>query len=259
MELEQTISNLQLENQQLRQKKQTPKLAIKFSGGCVEENKDESSTIQQVKEPETKTTTNVTTQTYETAFIECMTCEALQPLLISVGKAVVVMCEKRSVPSSTNKHNKIIRTTKLSHGNVSKWTVEVEKDLQRIESLITDIETEFHEKSKMNEDLVLKINGLEGTIEELEVGKSRFDSIESELKIKCKFHEDQYTKLESHTKDIEAKLIEKTMNLKHSEQRAKELEGKLDISTDEVEKLKSSVQVLGIFTIDNFYIVNLFH
>ena len=129
---------------------------------------------------------------------------------------------------------------------MSKWTVEVEKDLQRIESLITEIETESHEKSKTNEDLELKVKALEGIVKELEAGKMLFDSIESELKIKCKFHENQFTKLETHTKDVEAKLVEKTLDLKHSKQQVEELEGKLELSTGEVEKLKTSVQVLGI-------------
>ena len=255
MELEQTISDLHLENQKLRQNKQIPKLAINFSG----ENKDGASVVQQpANKPETSTIVNVnmTTQTYETAFIKCMTCEALQSLLLSIGKAVVVMCEKRNIPSSTNKHNKIIRTTKLSHGNVSKWTVEVEKDLQRIESLITEIETESHEKSKTNEDLELKVKALEGIVKELEAGKMLFDSIESELKIKCKFHENQFTKLETHTKDVEAKLVEKTMDLKHSKQQVEKLEAKLELSTSEVEKLRTSVQALGILF---FFILFLFH
>lgn len=261
MELEQTISDLQLENQQLRQKRQTPKLAINFSGVSGEEVKDGVTDIQQTKEPDSKTIRNVTvtTQTYETAFLECMTCEALQSLLLSIGKAVVEMCEKRSVPSSTNKHNKILRTTKLSHGIASKWTVEVEKDLQRIELLINEIETGLQGENKINEELELKINNLEGIIKELKLNKSQFDSVESELKIRCKFHEDQYTKLNLHTKDVEAKLIEKTMDLKHSQQQIEELEKKLELSAGEVKNLKISVQLLGIMFIINLFYFDFFH
>ena len=174
-----------------------------------------------------------------------MTCESLQPLLLQIGKSVVEMCEKRSVPSSTNKHNKILRTTKLSQSNVSKWTMEVKKDLQRVESLVTEMETEAQTRSKAKEDLELKVNYLEGIVKELEDSKSEFDSIESELKIKCKFHEDQYAKLGDHTKDVEFKIIEKTMALKHYEQQIEELEGKLKLTTCEADKLKTSVQVLG--------------
>lgn len=250
MDLEQALSDLQLQNQQLHQKKgktMVPKLAINFGGNDPRSKQNDDSASDSMEKIDDIPMSSISTQTFETAFVDCLTCETLQPLLLQVGKIVVEMCEKRNVPSSTNKQNKILRTTKLSSSNVSKWTTEVEKDLQRVEVFVTELETELQAKNQTNLDLGTAGNNFQERINELEKSKSEFDTIEQELKIKCQFHEEQYSKLDNHTKDVERSLAEKTVTLQNSEQQIEVLQTKLESSLAEVEKLNGSIQVLGKF------------
>ncbi|XP_066922140.1 coiled-coil domain-containing protein 157-like [Clytia hemisphaerica] len=245
MDLEQAISDLRLENQKLhRQKRQNaPKLAIKFDGPKLElatplDNDTLSSSDDNVNK------TSISTQTFETAFVECMTCDVLQNYLLDIGSCVVCICENQNLPSAINKHNKILRNTKLSPSNVNKWSSELQKDLKRLESLVNEKEEESRKHENENLDLHAKIGHLEKVIHSLESEKSKFDSIKTELEVKCDFHSKQNEDFQARVKELEKDLYRKEESLNKRNDHVAQLEEQLKNLTEEITKLQSSKQIL---------------
>ena len=245
MDLEQVTSDLRLENQKLRQQKHhTPKLAINFNGPKSEAATPEDDTSEQ---DDHVNNASISTQTFETAFVECMTCEVLQNYLLEIGSCVVCICESQNLPSSTNKHNKILRNTKLSPSNVNKWSGEVQKDMKRLESLISDKDEESKRQENENMELRSKIEHLEKNVHELESEKSKFGSIKTELELNCNFHSKQNEDLQAHVKELEKDIFHKEEALNKRNDQIVELEEQCKYSKDEISKLQSSNQVLGMF------------
>lgn len=76
---------------------------------------------------------NKNTQTYETAFVPCESCDSVQKNLREVGDIVISVCSSQGLPSSLSKYKARIEGLDWFTGSdVARWAAEQNKDLTRI-------------------------------------------------------------------------------------------------------------------------------
>ncbi len=79
-----------------------------------------------------KVLTNVSTQTFDTAFVPCEACSRTQQNLLDVGASVIALCESQGLPSSLAKQKKLLKQSLMAATDVSRWTNEQTRDIERI-------------------------------------------------------------------------------------------------------------------------------
>jgi len=174
-----------------------------------------------------------------------MTCEILQGHILDVGQCIVNICETQSLPSATNKQNKIIRSTKLSCSNVAKWSIELQKDLQKVSSLISERESDNTTLRDENNTLKDGVKNSDQKLEELTEKAMRFASIEKDLNEKCKLLQSCLDRAREETNSTEIQLKDEKKKLSLANATNQDLEKSLKDANGEIEKYKCSIKALG--------------
>ena len=265
MDFEQVTTELRNENQKLKNSQKQaknlankPKLAINFNTLAKAPISDgEESTSFKDDEDETpkQETISISTQTFETAFINCMTCEDLQSHILDVGQSIVNICETQNLPSATNKQNKIIRNTKLSCSNVAKWSTELQKDLSKISYLVSEKESNCVELRNEKNALKEKVKNSDQKLQTFTEEKSRLSSIEKDLNERCTLLQNRLDKAEEELNNTKIQLKDDNERLSLANTNNLDLEKSLIDANGEIEKYKCSIKALG--KSGNFFSVKL--
>lgn len=149
---------------------------------------------------------NKSCQTSETAFTPCDSCSMVQKSFRQCGEIVVNICQQQQIPSCLQKFRpQVSHLDWLSGNDISRWSVEQQKDLQRISKLTATIKPLKDELAKCQE-----------TIEKLEKRVLNFDrdmkhekddraALNKQYELKLKQIEEQHTQtleLEKQQRDL---------------------------------------------------------
>lgn len=231
MDLEASFTELKLENDELRHNIGKNPTAV-----CTKEN--QAHPISEKPVPTLLTINTQSTQTFETAFVECEICSKLQSSLIEIGESVINICETQNMPSSISKHNKIIRSCKLSTSIVDKWSVEFIKDLKKVLRCVQDNEGENSTLKKQLEITKNKKEDLEKELSLVHTAKETLENNERDLSKRC-------NSLKELVKSYEEKQVLADNKIKELEIINGKLKKDLDNSTEELGKHKISIRALG--------------
>ena len=86
-----------------------------------------------------KDTRTVASQTLETSFVPCEACACVQLSLKSVTDMIVEVCESQGLPSAMARHRSQEVVATMTASDVSRWTKEQGKDLDRIRKHLQDL------------------------------------------------------------------------------------------------------------------------
>lgn len=240
MDLETSFTELKLQNDQLRRK--DGKHPVIYSDKDVQlEPMFNSGTHMQIL-------TTVSTQTFETAFAECEICSKLQSSLIDIGGCVLNICETQNLPSSVSKHNKILKSCKLSSSIVEKWSMEFIKDLKKVLHCVQDNERENNTLKKQLQIYKTKIETLENENSIVSADRDTLQKSEEKLLAQCNSLKELVKSYEQNQDSAKNKIEEL--------QAANELLKKgLDCSTEELGKHKISIRALGTLHIHLYLVI----
>lgn len=102
---------------------------------------------------------NKSTQTIETAFVPCESCNSVQKCFRDTGNALVSMCQSQGLPSSLSKVKSQLSSLDWMTGNdVMRWSAEQNKDIERLNkhlsqfnALQTAMEAEKGKSNKLSQ------------------------------------------------------------------------------------------------------------
>ena len=163
---------------------------------------------------------NKSCQTSETAFTPCDSCSIVQKSFRQSGEIIVNICQQQQIPSCLQKFRpQVSHLDWLSGNDVSRWSAEQNKDLQRISKLTATIQPMKRELSDCSE----KCDKLEKRVtnfdRDLKRERDERSALHNQYEMKIKEIESQHTKtleLERQQRDLLAlnkqeleKLLEK--------------------------------------------------
>ncbi|XP_035691862.1 coiled-coil domain-containing protein 157-like isoform X2 [Branchiostoma floridae] len=180
-------------------------------------------------------------QTLETAFVPCEACYRVQQNLVDVGNNVVNVCQTQGLPSSlkTYKAQQHLET-EMTAADVSRWTAEQNKDMQRI--------------NKHLENLMSQINPLKEELAAVEREKAklqkRIDGFDGELRREQEVQRAEIRQREEKMRKAEEASAESLarMNNINKELSAgkKELEERLDRMRVELDGQEHTIKELEV-------------
>lgn len=84
-----------------------------------------------------KDNSNKSSQTLETAFVPCESCHKVQNCFRSVADSMTQVCKVQGIPSAIAKFRKQLKGIDwYSANDIARWSVEQEKDLERINKVV---------------------------------------------------------------------------------------------------------------------------
>ncbi|XP_030847511.1 coiled-coil domain-containing protein 157 isoform X2 [Strongylocentrotus purpuratus] len=175
---------------------------------------------------DTRTTSS---QTLETAFVPCEACERVQLCLRDVGETITDVCQSQKLPSSIARHRKQLPGDVLSAMDVSRWTMEQNKDLDRIKDHLSNLMAQIH-------PLEAELAASQEACERLTENVSRKDK---DLKSANVSHGTEVKQFEAKVKEIERQHAESIMVVKRSYEEAR---GGKKKTEEELTKLKRELQ-----------------
>ena len=116
----------------------------------------------------TKTCKDAPTQTYDTAFVPCEACSRTQENLIAVGQVVMKVCESQGLPSSLAKQKRLLKQSLLAAADVSRWAVEQNRDLSRINDHLDNLYAQINPLQEKLDKSRERRKALEGQVKNLE-------------------------------------------------------------------------------------------
>ncbi|XP_066303806.1 coiled-coil domain-containing protein 157-like isoform X2 [Branchiostoma lanceolatum] len=180
-------------------------------------------------------------QTLETAFVPCEACYRVQQNLVDVGNNVVNVCQTQGLPSSlkTYKAQQHLET-EMSAADVSRWTAEQNKDMQRI--------------NKHLENLMSQINPLKEELAAAEREKSRLqkriDGFDGELRREQEVQRAELRQKEEKMKKVEEASAESLARLNNINKELsagkKELEERVERMRVELDRQEHTMKELEV-------------
>ncbi|XP_054749412.2 coiled-coil domain-containing protein 157-like [Lytechinus pictus] len=181
---------------------------------------------QQVIAIDTRTTSS---QTLETAFVPCESCERVQLCLKDVGETITEVCHSQKLLSSIARHRKQLPGDVMSAMDVSRWATEQNKDLERIKDHLSDLMAQI-------EPLETKLAASQEACERLTENVSQKDKDLRSAKVS---HGTEIKQYEAKVKEIERQHAESIMVVKRSYEEARNGKKKTE---EELTKLKRELQ-----------------
>ena len=83
---------------------------------------------------------SISTQTFETAFLPCLACSNMQNCLITIGSAIISICESQGLPSLLAKYKRAYKDVEMTNLDIQKWSTEQERDLQKVCKHLEDLQ-----------------------------------------------------------------------------------------------------------------------
>ncbi|XP_019638383.1 PREDICTED: coiled-coil domain-containing protein 157-like [Branchiostoma belcheri] len=152
-------------------------------------------------------------QTLETAFVPCEACFRVQQNLVDVGNNVINVCQTQGLPSSlkTYKAQQHLET-EMSAADVSRWTAEQNKDMQRINkhlenlmSQINPLKEEVAAAEREKAKLQKRIDGFDGELRrEQEVQRAELRQKEERMKRVEEASTESLARMENINKELSA-------------------------------------------------------
>ena len=181
---------------------------------------------------------NKSCQTAETAFTPCDSCSIVQKSFRQSGEIIVNICQQQQIPSCLQKFRpQVSHLDWLSGNDVSRWSAEQNKDLQRISKLTATIQPmkqELKECSEKCEKLEKRVGNFD---RDMKREKDERSALHNQYEMKIKELENQHTKrleLEHQQRDLLA--VNK-----------QELEKMLQKHKSELQEQQNLLQDLGMF------------
>jgi peptidoglycan hydrolase CwlO-like protein len=247
MKMEDVLLELTVENEKLKRSTvgtpKTPRRAsakVRKKVECEDDGiTDETQMVNDTthKAPPQPTTSTTFTQTYETAFVPCEACAAMQANVMKLGTSVIDICESHGLPCSLAKQKKLMKNTTMTMNDVVRWCTEEERDIAKVNKYMGDIhnqlaplQTQLTQTQTTNKTLTEQLNTTTADRDKL---RSRVDASEEE----CSRVRRKVEDLEKRVKLVEGNNVQ--------------LKGENDILkdsctrlTEDVDKYENSVQVL---------------
>ncbi|XP_078679817.1 coiled-coil domain-containing protein 157-like isoform X2 [Branchiostoma floridae x Branchiostoma belcheri] len=152
-------------------------------------------------------------QTLETAFVPCEACYRVQQNLVDIGNNVINVCQTQGLPSSlkTYKAQQHLET-EMSAADVSRWTAEQNKDMQRINkhlenlmSQINPLKEELAAAEREKARLQKRIDGFDGELRrEQEVQRAELRQKEEKMKRVEEASAESLARMENINKELSA-------------------------------------------------------
>ena len=209
-ELESEITKL---NSELKQNYDAKRPKTAGFGGLIPPNKAEmvlgrSMNVSELKHFGiiSKDEYNKSCQTAETAFTPCDSCSIVQKSFRQSGEIIVNICQQQQIPSCLQKFRpQVSHLDWLSGNDVSRWSVEQNKDLQRISKLTATIQPMKHELKEYSERCE-KLEKRVGNFDrDMKREKDERSGLHYQYEMKIKEIESQHTKtleLERQQRDL---------------------------------------------------------
>ncbi|ESO97771.1 hypothetical protein LOTGIDRAFT_72099, partial [Lottia gigantea] len=199
---------------------------------------------------------NKSSQTIETAFIPCESCEVVQKNLRETGDLVVHVCTTQGLPSSLKKFRpQVAGYDWLSANDITRWTHEQNKDLSRINKFVDQVVLEvnplksevtaFEKETKKMEHKVRQIEN------ELKLEKDTQAAIKRQYEIKLQeretTHNETIDSVNRQKEEVVAsrKALEKELELKQEELRKQHSEVENLVEEEEMKRLENKVKDLN--------------
>ncbi|KAK6192725.1 hypothetical protein SNE40_004149 [Patella caerulea] len=213
---------------------------------------------------------NKSSQTIETAFVACESCDVVQKNLRETGDIVIHVCTTQGLPSSLKKFRpQVAGYDWLSANDIMRWTHEQNKDLSRINKYMDQIVTEvkplkaevtaFEKETKQMEHKVRKIEN------ELKLEKDTQIAIKRQYEIKLQEKESTFTEkmasvnrqkdeITRARKDLERELEKSRVELRQQQSELETLETtqkdlekelrKTKVDQEEINRLEDKVKLM---------------
>lgn len=184
---------------------------------------------------------NKSSQTLETAFVPCESCERVQQNLREVGDMVINVCETQSLPSSLSKFkHQVIGIDWFTANDVNRWTTEQNKDLKKINKHLEQLMSTIDPMKKDISSLTKKCEKLQ----------QKLDQCDREMDLEKQTQKAQQKQYEQKIKDIEKENSEAVgaVERKNDEliMHKQELEANLDNMKQELQRQEQQLRELGM-------------
>ena len=147
----------------------SPTKSISFTGENGLEGAEEDVTLSIEDTALSRTLQNVSTQTFDTAFVPCEACSRMQQNLLDVGASVIGLCESQGLPSALAKQKRLLKQSLMAAADVSRWTNEQSRDIERINkhldnlyAQINPLRSDLEKSRQLNKKLQEQLSELMG-------------------------------------------------------------------------------------------------
>ncbi|XP_033627970.1 coiled-coil domain-containing protein 157-like [Asterias rubens] len=176
-----------------------------------------------------KDTRTVASQTLETSFVPCEACACVQLSLKSVTDMIVEVCESQGLPSAMARHRSQEVVATMTASDVSRWTKEQGKDLDRIRKHLQDLLAQI-------DPLKLNFSASETECSQLKQG---INEKSQELKREKAQRETQLKQHQSRLKEVERQHAESVLVVHRSLEETTKGKRRAD---EEISALKRELQ-----------------